>query len=273
MEAEEAKPFVHIISLKPSCKIWKLDDFGLWRESGGNPVYGKSPVRDRLLAISEELGHEIRVFMNSPNSAAPNETPPHDEEPDDFYDFTPEDYFRLMGDRIGAQSQVLKTRKIREAEAAARRARITKAVIRVRFPDNYVFEAKFQPSDKIQSLIDLLTKAIARPNVPFYLYTTPPKERIKDTSKDFYSAGFAPGAIVYFSYDLPKDSELNSEALTGPYLREDIRSLNGLELPSKQEQADPANSQPEAPVIEAPPPASDPNPAPKKPTKPKWLKL
>nr|CAD1837088.1 unnamed protein product [Ananas comosus var. bracteatus] len=229
-------------------------------------------AKDRLLAISEELGREIRVFMNSPNSAAPNETPPHDEEPDDFYDFTPEDYFRLMGDRIGAQSQVLKTRKIREAEAAARRARITKAVIRVRFPDNYVFEAKFQPSDKIQSLIDLLTKAIARPDVPFYLYTTPPKERIKDTSKDFYSAGFAPGAIVYFSYDLPKDSELNSEVLTGPYLREDIRSLNGLELSSKQE-ADPANSQPEAPVIEAPPPASDPNPAPKKPTKPKWLKL
>jgi hypothetical protein len=36
------------------------------------------------------------------------------------------------------------------------------------------------------------------------LDTTPPKERIKDTSKDFYSAGFAPGAIVYFSYDLPK---------------------------------------------------------------------
>jgi hypothetical protein len=35
------------------------------------------------------------------------------------------------------------------------------------------------------------------------LVTTPPKERIKDTSKDFYSAGFAPGAIVYFSYDLP----------------------------------------------------------------------
>lgn len=34
--------------------------------------------------------------------------------------------------------------------------------------------------------------------------TTPPKERIKDTSKDFYSAGFAPGAIVYFSYDWPK---------------------------------------------------------------------
>ena len=34
--------------------------------------------------------------------------------------------------------------------------------------------------------------------------TTPPKKLVKDASKDFYSAGFAPGAIVYFSYDLPK---------------------------------------------------------------------
>jgi len=36
------------------------------------------------------------------------------------------------------------------------------------------------------------------------LDTTPPKERIKDMLKDFYSAGFVPGAIVYFSYDVPK---------------------------------------------------------------------
>lgn len=39
------QPFVHIISLKPLCKNWKLDDFGLCTESGGNPVHGKSPVR------------------------------------------------------------------------------------------------------------------------------------------------------------------------------------------------------------------------------------
>lgn len=31
--------------------------------------------------------------------------------------------------------------------------------------------------------------------------TTPPKKQITDMSQDFYSAGFAPGAIVYFSYD------------------------------------------------------------------------
>lgn len=43
------------------------------------------------------------------------------------------------------------------------------AVIRVRFPDNYTLEAKFHPSDTVQSLMDLLMKVIARPDLPFYI--------------------------------------------------------------------------------------------------------
>jgi len=43
------------------------------------------------------------------------------------------------------------------------------AVIRVRFPDNYILEIKFKPSEKIQSLVDLLMKVVARPDFPFYL--------------------------------------------------------------------------------------------------------
>ncbi|MCI74910.1 tether containing UBX domain for GLUT4-like protein, partial [Trifolium medium] len=34
--------------------------------------------------------------------------------------------------------------------------------------------------------------------------TTPPKKLIRDVSQDFYAAGFCPGAIVYFSYDVSK---------------------------------------------------------------------
>ncbi|XP_078440366.1 plant UBX domain-containing protein 1 isoform X2 [Wolffia australiana] len=145
-----------------------------------------------------------------------------DEEPDDdFYEFTAEDYFRTMSARTKDQS--LKTRKIREAESAARRARITKAVIRVKFPDKYVLEATFHPSETIQSLIDLLLKAVAQPQLPFYLYTTPPKMRIKDTSMDLYTAGFIPGAIVYFSLDLPEGGA--DVEKSGPFLRDDVLSL------------------------------------------------
>ncbi|KAJ4761898.1 Plant UBX domain-containing protein 1 [Rhynchospora pubera] len=231
--------------------------------------------QDQLSAVAEELGHEICVFMSSSASTGQTGLPSsNEEEPDDFYDLTPEDYYRLMGNKIGAQSEMLKTRKIREAEAAARRARYTKAVVRVRFPDNYILEANFKPSEKIQDLVDLLLKVIARPDIPFYLYTTPPKERLKDTSKDFYTASFVPGANVYFSYDLPNDSQLNSEETkTGPYLREEIRSLNGLvPIPKQAATVIPEPVPASAPTIM---PSADPNPRPaaKKPTKPKWLKL
>ncbi|CAN1773499.1 Plant UBX domain-containing protein 1 [Linum perenne] len=45
------------------------------------------------------------------------------------------------------------------------------AVIRVRFPDNHTLEVPFQSSEKIQCLFDLLTKAVAHPEKPFYLCT------------------------------------------------------------------------------------------------------
>uniref|UniRef100_A0A5B7BF95 Putative tether containing UBX domain for GLUT4 n=1 Tax=Davidia involucrata TaxID=16924 RepID=A0A5B7BF95_DAVIN len=163
----------------------------------------------------------------------------------------------------------LKTRKIREAEEAARRSRISKAVIRVRFPDNYTLEATFHPSETIQSLFDLLLKVVARPELPFYIYTTPPKKQIKDMSQDFYSAGFVPGAIVYFSYDLPKGDD--SGAASGPFLQEEVLSLKGLEL--IPEQMEPVQLAPE-PVVASPSLAvQERKPADKKPVKPKWLKM
>ncbi|KAB2636380.1 tether containing UBX domain for GLUT4-like [Pyrus ussuriensis x Pyrus communis] len=100
-----------------------------------------------------------------------------------FYDFTPEDYY--------------------QAEDAKRRSTITRAVIGVRFPDNRTVEATFHPSDKIQSLVDYLRKVIARPELPFYLFTAPAKQVMRDMSQDFYSAGFVPGAVVHLTYGVP----------------------------------------------------------------------
>ncbi|KAI9089033.1 hypothetical protein K1719_029312 [Acacia pycnantha] len=120
----------------------------------------------KLAAIKERFGRDIRVFETSTVSAAPN-TDTDNQETDDFYEFTAEDYYRLLATK--KEDKLLKTRKIREVEEAARRSRITKAVIRVRFPDNHTLEATFHPSETLQSLVDLLTKVIAHPELPFYI--------------------------------------------------------------------------------------------------------
>lgn len=43
--------------------------------------------------------------------------------------------------------------------------------IRVRFPDNHTLEATFHPSEKIESLVALLEKVVAKPGMPFYICT------------------------------------------------------------------------------------------------------
>ncbi|KAL2320236.1 hypothetical protein Fmac_029205 [Flemingia macrophylla] len=226
----------------------------------------------KLAAVKERIGREIHIFETSTISSSSNAPLSNGEETDDFYEFTPEDYYRLLASK--KEDKFLKTRKIREAEEAARRSRTTKAVIRVRFPDNITLEATFHPSETFQSLIDLLTKVIAQPEQPFYIYTTPPKKVINDMSQDFYNAGFCPGAIVYFSYNVPKgDSTVGDHS--GPYLQEDILSLKDFSVANDLgQQSEPEQSAPEPAVpTQASPSVVERKPAEKKVVKPKWLKM
>ncbi|XP_051120971.1 plant UBX domain-containing protein 1 [Andrographis paniculata] len=220
-----------------------------------------------LVAAKEKYGRELHVFETSLASASLGSST-ETEEPDNFYEFTAEDYYRLLATK--KEEKYLKTKKIRDAEEAARRSKITKAVIRVRYPDNNTLEVTFHPSETIQSLIDLLKKVVAHPELPFYLYTTPPKKLIKDMSQDFYSAGFVPGAIVYFAHDVPKGAD--DAPLAGPFLQEEVMSLKGLEFVAQE--AEPTPEQKPEPVYTSSQtlvPAAKPNE--KKNIKPKWLKM
>ncbi|KAK4417858.1 Plant UBX domain-containing protein 1 [Sesamum alatum] len=202
-------------------------------------------AKARLAAAKEKYGREIRVFETSAASGTPSNASDI-EVTDDFYEFTAEDYYRILATK--KEDKYLKTKKIRDAEEAARRSRMTKTVIRVRFPDNHTLEASFHPSETIQSLVDLLNKVVTHPELPFYLYTTPPKKQIKDMSQNFYSAGFIPGAIVYFAYDVPKGDD--AAQFAGPFLQEEVMSLLGLEYVA--EQAEPASQPAPEPVASSP---------------------
>ncbi|KAE8661616.1 SWI/SNF-related matrix-associated actin-dependent regulator of chromatin subfamily A member [Hibiscus syriacus] len=194
-------------------------------------------AKAKLDAAKEKFRRDIRVFETAGPLPTQNEVP-NTEESDDFYEFTAEDYRRVMATK--KEDKFLKTRKIREAEEAARRSRITKAVIRVRFPDNQTLKVTFHPSEMIQCLVDLITKAIARLDLPFYLC---------DEAAAADSAAF---------------------------LLDDVKSLKGLEVIAGAEQPAPVQSAPEtaagastvsSPVVQANKPSD------KKPAKPKWFKM
>ncbi|KAL0377339.1 UNVERIFIED_CONTAM: Plant UBX domain-containing protein 1 [Sesamum radiatum] len=188
-------------------------------------------AKARLAAAKEKYGREIRVFETSAGSATPSNASDI-EVTDDFYEFTAEDYYRILATK--KEEKYLKTKKIRDAEEAARRSRMTKAVIRVRFPDNHTLEASFHPSETIQSLVDLLNKVVTHPELPFYLC---------DDGVQF----------------------------AGPFLQEEVMSLLGLEFVA--EQVEPASRPAPEPVVSSPSVVPENKPSEKKKIKPKWLKM
>ncbi|GLJ44238.1 hypothetical protein SUGI_0924140 [Cryptomeria japonica] len=219
-------------------------------------------AQDKLASVAGQLGREVHVFVSpvAGNSNGPKQIP---DEPDEFYEFTNEDYFCLMASK--KEDNILKTKKLRDAEKAARRTNFSKTVIRVQFPDNYIIEADFEPSESISTLMDFLRKVIAQPELPFYIYTTPPKKRITDLMKDFYSSNLVPRALVRFQYDVPEEED------KVPFLRDDIAALCDLHLfvgqKEEQKPADPSLT------VEPPAQVLDNKPAVKKAVKPKWLKM
>jgi len=143
-------------------------------------------ARAVLEAAKEKYGRDIHVFQISKASQSPPEMA-NSEGSDVFFELTLEDCHHLMATK--KEGKYLKTRKIREAEEAARRAKMTKAVIRVRFPDDHILEAVFHLSEPMQKVFDLLSKVLAGPELPYCLYTTPPKKQIKDISQNIFAAG------------------------------------------------------------------------------------
>ncbi|KAE8811036.1 Tether containing UBX domain for GLUT4 [Hordeum vulgare] len=109
----------------PSFSVDRLSDLvGRGREWPSERLACRS---DKLKAVGQELGHEIRIFSSTTFELMTSKLPRADqEEDDDFYELQPGDYYKLISNRIAEQSKVLKTRKIREAELAAQRARLTK---------------------------------------------------------------------------------------------------------------------------------------------------
>uniref|UniRef100_A0A2P2KDP7 Plant UBX domain-containing protein 1 isoform X1 n=1 Tax=Rhizophora mucronata TaxID=61149 RepID=A0A2P2KDP7_RHIMU len=64
-------------------------------------------AKAKLAAVKEKFGRDLHVFETSSLSSAPSDV--SNEETDDFYEFTAEDYYRLMGTK--KEDKYLKTKK------------------------------------------------------------------------------------------------------------------------------------------------------------------
>lgn len=139
--------------------------------------------------------------------------------PLEFYDFTPDDYHKVMSGWAKQNSKAggpLKTQKLREQDERRRAEQFGPIPVRVHFPDGSIVQADFKALETLVSLHKLVQQCMLPNLAQWYLYITPPKQVLKDLSLTFYKAGLLPAANVLIGLDSKHD---------GLYLKPEVAAL------------------------------------------------
>ncbi|KAL1517772.1 hypothetical protein ABEB36_001495 [Hypothenemus hampei] len=130
---------------------------------------------------------------------------PSEDLPDDFFDLTIDDAKKILRDvkrkRHELENQVLRTSQLRSLEESKNQLRqlnrYKRAIIRVQFPDRIVVQGTFKPTETVQDIINFIRTYLEDESMDFYIYSTPPKEVLKQDSR-LIEIGCVPGALLYF---------------------------------------------------------------------------
>lgn len=195
-----------------------------------NPCNFRSSKNDRLRFIWTSCSeHHLDTFISACRRSD-TELPP------EFYEFTTDDYHKVMSGWAKQNSKAagpMKTQKLREQDERRRAEQLGPIPVRVHFPDGSIVQANFRALETLASLQKLVQHCML-PNLPqWYLYVTPPKQALKDHSLTFYKAGLLPAANVLVGMDVKHDELFLKPEVAAlqaaPPARTVARQLNGAE--------------------------------------------
>ncbi|KYO17610.1 tether containing UBX domain for GLUT4 isoform B [Alligator mississippiensis] len=137
--------------------------------------------------------------------------------PDEFFEVTVDDVRKrlsqLQSERKRLEETPLMTKSMREAQMKEKLERYPKVVLRVHFPDRYVLQGFFRPSETVGDLRGFVRSHLADAELPFYLFITPPRTILSDESLTLFEANLFPAALVHFGSEERKDCFLRPDLL------------------------------------------------------------
>ncbi|EHB09349.1 Tether containing UBX domain for GLUT4 [Heterocephalus glaber] len=127
--------------------------------------------------------------------------------PDEFFEVTVDDVRRrlaqLRSERKQLEDAPLVTQAFREAQMKEKLQRYPKVALRVLFPDRYMLQGFFRPSETVGDLQDFVRGHLGNPELSFYLFITPPKTVLDDPTLTLFQANLFPAALVHFGAPEP----------------------------------------------------------------------
>ncbi|GFW41308.1 tether containing UBX domain for GLUT4 [Trichonephila clavipes] len=125
--------------------------------------------------------------------------------PDEFFELTVNDAKYLMEtyrkERTELENQPLLTKEQRDRQILEKLSRYSQTVIRIYFPERLVLQAVFNTTETVKTVQDFIRGYLTDINLNFYLYITPPKEKLSP-SKTLLEVMLIPAAVVYFGSDI-----------------------------------------------------------------------
>ncbi|XP_062976254.1 tether containing UBX domain for GLUT4 [Elgaria multicarinata webbii] len=137
--------------------------------------------------------------------------------PDEFFEVTVDDVRKrlaqLQNERRRLEEAPLMTQAQRETQIKEKLERYSKVVLRVYFPDRHILQGFFHPSETVGALRAFVKSHLADPEIPFYLFITPPRSILSDDKVTLFQANLFPAAVVYFGSEKHNDYYLRLDFL------------------------------------------------------------
>ncbi|XP_075855957.1 tether containing UBX domain for GLUT4 isoform X2 [Microcebus murinus] len=137
--------------------------------------------------------------------------------PDEFFEVTVDDVRRrlaqLKSERKRLEEAPLVTKAFREAQMKEKLERYPKVALRVLFPDRYILQGFFRPSETVGDLRDFVRSHLGNPELPFHLFMAPPKTVLDDHALTLFQANLFPAALVHFGAEEPAGLYLDPRLL------------------------------------------------------------
>ncbi|XP_067120877.1 tether containing UBX domain for GLUT4 [Centruroides vittatus] len=161
--------------------------------------------------------------------------------PEEFYEVTIEDVKYMFNDltrkRRELEEKPLETSTLRERRQQTQLLSYKFSIIRIYFPDRFVLQGIFLPTETIGDVMKFVRKFLNRENTDFYLYLTPPK-RILSLDAVLYQEKLVPAAILHFGSDDNGTSYLQDwvrEKVSSPDAAKYTAQLSRVKKPMKEE--------------------------------------
>jgi len=163
--------------------------------STSSPQY---PVNKEVVWLGER--DALLFQLNDMSRMRQSTSSGQDDLPDDFFEVTHDDvilmYQDLKGRIADIENRPLETAALRERRK--KETRYSKCVIRICFPTDGLFlQGTFSPQETVSAVHAFVRSFLRDPNIPFYLYTTPPKEILKQ-SDTLVEKKLVPAAVIHF---------------------------------------------------------------------------